>query len=82
MKNLKREKLKQMGEVNGNREKEVILQTYLTRFGELPAIPFIQCSSEYDDNYIEMIRYAMKAGRPVDEKIRDKFFPTEEDVLY
>ena len=71
-----------MKELNGNRDKEVIIQSYFSRFGVLPAIPFIQCSSEYDDDYIEMIQYALKEGRPVDEEILDKFFPMIEDVLY
>ena len=61
---------------------EKVLDAYAMKFQSYPRIPMIQCKGMYDPQYIKMLLYCIKKNKLVDESIMEKFFPTEEGVIY
>ncbi len=59
-----------------------VIKIYYEKFGTVPSIPYIQCTSFYDPAFIAMIENALKENREVTDDDYDAYFPIKEDVLY
>ncbi len=68
----------------GNRKAHAdqVIKTYYEKFGTVPSIPFMQCTTFYDQTFIAMIENALKENREVTDDDYDEYFPIKEGVLY
>lgn len=74
-------------EVNGKNkiklDPQQVLDAYREKFNVgYPPIPMMQCSGRDDPQYIKMLWYAIRKGRPVTEEDEERFFPTLDDAIF